>query len=137
MKVTKLSKRFDQDISAVMGAFVVAHDGETITDARLAFGGMAGIPKRAIAVEKALIGKPFLAASFKAAARALPDDFSPLSDMRGSDAYRLQVAQNVILKYGYDICGDASTRLAGVAATMAGAALTPIAASADFADGGA
>ena len=137
LRCYKLSKRFDQDISAVMGAFVVAHDGETITDARLAFGGMAEIPKRATAVEQALIGKPFLAASFKAAARALPDDFSPLSDMRGSDAYRLQVAQNVVLKYGYDICGEAGTRLAGAAATMAGVELTPIAVDADFTEGGA
>jgi xanthine dehydrogenase small subunit len=113
LRCYKLSKRFDQDISAVMGAFVVSHLAQKITAARLAFGGMAGIPQRAKAVEAQLIGKPLTAASFVSAARALGNDFTPLSDMRGSAEYRLQVAANLILKYGLDICNGEQVHLAG------------------------
>ena len=113
LRCYKLSKRFDQDISAVMGAFVISHAAQKITAARLAFGGMAGIPQRAKAVEAQLIGKPLTAASFVSAARALGNDFTPLSDMRGSAEYRLQAAANLILKYGLDICNGEQVRLAG------------------------
>ena len=74
---------------------------------------MAGIPQRAKAVEAQLIGKPLTAASFVSAARALGNDFTPLSDMRGSAEYRLQAAANLILKYGLDICNGEQVRLAG------------------------
>ncbi|NCF49928.1 MAG: xanthine dehydrogenase small subunit [Bacteroidetes bacterium] len=123
LRCYKLSKRFDQDISAVMGAFVISHVAQKITAARLAFGGMAGIPQRAKAVEAQLIGKPLTAASFVGAARALGDDFTPLSDMRGSAEYRLQAAANLILKYGLDICNGEQVRLAerGPSALLAAA----------------
>lgn len=126
LRCYKLSKRFDQDISAVMGAFAIAHDGHKITDARFAFGGMAGIPKRATMVEALLVGRPLSSESFIEAAAALPDDFEPLSDMRGSAEYRMQAAQNLIVKYGYEMCGEASTRLAGPTARIDGANMAPI-----------
>ncbi|MDB5458291.1 MAG: hypothetical protein JWO72_32 [Caulobacteraceae bacterium] len=90
--VSKLSKRFDSDISALCGAFAVDVDGGIVTGARIAFGGMAGIPRRAPACEAALVGSAWTRETMERAARALPDDFQPLSDVRGSAAYRLRAA---------------------------------------------
>ena len=113
LRCYKISKRFDQDISAVMlAANIVVKDG-VITEARLAFGGMAAIPKRASSAEKQLLGMPFATDSFAAAARTISDDFTPLSDMRGSAEYRMKTAQNLILKYGLELVSGASLRLAG------------------------
>ena len=96
LNVYKLSKRFDQDISAVCGAFnLVIEDGH-VTSARIAFGGMAGIPKRASQVEAALTGQPWTDASVDAAIKAFARDFDPLSDMRASAQYRLTSAQNML-----------------------------------------
>lgn len=113
LRCYKISKRFDQDISAVMGAFTITVTDNVITGARLAFGGMAATPKRATHVEAALAGAPFTAASFRAAAAHMADDFTPISDMRASAAYRLQVARNLVVKYGLDLNGAGAVRLAG------------------------
>ncbi|MBS0583161.1 MAG: xanthine dehydrogenase small subunit [Proteobacteria bacterium] len=95
----KLSKRIDQDISAVCAAFAIEVAGERIAAARIAYGGMAAIPARAKRAEAALVGKPFGEAAFAAAAAALAEDFKPLSDMRASAAYRLQGAQNLLRRF--------------------------------------
>ncbi len=96
IRVVKLSKRFDSDISAVCAAFRLQIDNSLITAARIAFGGMAATPKRSPAVEAALIGQPFDAATLDAAARHIARDFTPLSDVRGSADYRLTVAENLL-----------------------------------------
>jgi xanthine dehydrogenase small subunit len=106
LRVYKLSKRFDQDISAVLGAFNLAVEGGRITDARIAFGGMAGVPKRAAAVEAALIGQALSEPTIIAALPAFAQDFTPLSDMRASAAYRLEAAQNMLRRYLRDISGE-------------------------------
>ena len=95
----KLSKRIDQDISAVCAAFAIEVEGEHIVAARIAYGGMAAIPARAKHAEAALTGKPFAEPIFAVAAAALADDFKPLSDMRASAAYRLHGAQNLLLRF--------------------------------------
>ncbi|MGB7268582.1 MAG: xanthine dehydrogenase small subunit [Albidovulum sp.] len=95
----KLSKRFDQDISAVCGCFAIGLDGSKITSARIAFGGMAGVPKRAAMVEAALVGKDWGAETIRAAIPAFAKDFTPMSDMRASAAYRLTAAENMLLRY--------------------------------------
>jgi xanthine dehydrogenase small subunit len=95
----KLSKRIDQDISAVCSAFAVEVADGRIVAARIAYGGMAAIPARATRAEAALIGKPFAEASFAEAAAALAVDFKPLSDMRASAAYRLQGAQSLLRRF--------------------------------------
>ena len=97
-KVFKLSKRFDQDISAVCGAFSLSVVDGVISDARVAFGGMAGTPKRAKACEAALIGKPWTEATVDAAIAALDTDYAPMSDMRASAAYRSLTAKNMLRK---------------------------------------
>ncbi len=97
-KVFKLSKRFDQDISAVCGAFALTIDRGIATSARIAFGGMAGTPRRASACEAALIGQPWTQATIEAAMVAIDADYTPLSDMRASAAYRSLTARNMLRK---------------------------------------
>lgn len=104
-RVYKLSKRFDQDISAVCGAFDVTVTDGIVTAARIAFGGMAGIPKRAAAVESALTGQPWTDATIQTALSAFAQDFRPLSDMRASATYRMTVAQNMLRRYFADLSG--------------------------------
>ncbi|QIE41447.1 xanthine dehydrogenase small subunit [Rhodobacteraceae bacterium SC52] len=99
LRCYKISKRFDQDISALCGCFNITVESGTVTAARIAFGGMAGIPKRASAVETALIGQPWTDASVTAALPAFAQDFSPLSDMRASAQYRLASARNLLRRY--------------------------------------
>ncbi|OAN77029.1 xanthine dehydrogenase small subunit [Sulfitobacter sp. EhC04] len=106
LRCYKLSKRFDQDISAVCGCLSITRQGQTITSARIAFGGMAGTPKRADAAEAALEGAPFTADSFHSAMAAMAEDFEPLSDMRASAGYRMQTAQNMLLRYFHDLSGQ-------------------------------
>jgi xanthine dehydrogenase small subunit len=105
LRCYKLSKRFDQDISAVCGCFSVSVEGGTVTAARIAFGGMAGVPKRATAVEQALLGQPWTMATVQAALPAFAHDFQPLTDMRASAAYRLTAAQNMLVRYVHDLAG--------------------------------
>jgi xanthine dehydrogenase small subunit len=92
----KISKRFDCDISALCAGFAISLDGDRVEAIRLAYGGMAATVRRAAAAEAALLGKPFTQASVNAAKLALAQDFKPLSDMRASANYRLQVAQNLL-----------------------------------------
>ncbi|OWY03038.1 xanthine dehydrogenase small subunit [Thioclava sp. IC9] len=95
----KLSKRFDQDISAVCGGLNIPREGDTIRSPRIAFGGMAGIPKRATELEAALEGQPFTEEAITAALPALEQDFTPLTDMRASDAYRMEAAKAMLIRY--------------------------------------
>ena len=112
LRCYKLTKRFDQDISAVLACLNLTVTKGLITSVRLAFGGMAGTPKRAMATESSLIGQPFILSSFDAAKTALASDFAPLSDMRASAAYRLLAAQNMLTRYFHDLSGDATDVLA-------------------------
>jgi xanthine dehydrogenase small subunit len=92
----KISKRFDSDISAVCMGWSVTLQGERIADVRIACGGMAATVRRALQAEAALRGQPWNEATLQAAQRALALDYQPLSDLRASAAYRLQVAQNLL-----------------------------------------
>ena len=110
----KIAKRFDQDISAVMGAFRLRLDGARVTEARIAFGGMAATPKRAAAAERALMGRVLDDRTVVEAKAALAEDFSPISDMRASASYRLRVAQNLIERLQVELMQpDVETRLVG------------------------
>ena len=94
----KLSKRFDQDISAVCGCFNLRVAEGVVTQARIAFGGMAATPRRARAVEAALEGQPWSAQTVEAAMARFSDDFRPIDDMRASAGYRLRAAQNMLAR---------------------------------------
>ena len=102
LKCYKVSKRFDQDISAVCGCFNIDAAGGTVGEARICFGGMAGTPKRATHVEAALAGRPWTPATVMEALPAFEQDFLPIDDMRGSAAYRMQVAKNLLVKYFHE-----------------------------------
>ena len=102
----KLSKRFDQDISAVCLGMAVKLERDKVVEARIAFGGMAATPKRARAAEAALEGQPWTEASVLRAAERLREDFQPLSDMRASAAYRTLGAQNLLRRFYLESAGE-------------------------------
>jgi xanthine dehydrogenase small subunit len=96
VRIVKLSKRFDSDISGVCGAFALRIADGIVTEARIAFGGMAAIPARAPGCEAALTGQPWTEETVETAAQALAEDYEPLDDLRGSAAYRRKVAANLL-----------------------------------------
>ena len=102
LRCYKISKRFDQDISAVCGCFYIRTEEQVIKDVRLGFGGMAGIPQRAKNAEQALLGRTWDWETIETSARALAKDFTLLTDARGSAKYRMQVAQNLLRKYFHE-----------------------------------
>jgi xanthine dehydrogenase small subunit len=117
----KVSKRFDEDISAVMGAFKLRVVDGVVAEARVAFGGMAGIPKRAAATEAALTYLNLAgSAGWSAALEAVAADFQPISDMRASASYRMDVARALVMKALVEVAGAETkeTRLAGVREAM-------------------
>ena len=117
LRTYKISKRFDQDISAVCGAFWVVLDRGRVAEARVAYGGMAATPKRAYATERALTGREWTEATVRAAMAALGDDFAPLTDMRASSAYRKSVARNLLYKFWLETSGTrAATQVVEFAA---------------------
>ncbi|HEV2506001.1 MAG TPA: xanthine dehydrogenase small subunit [Mesorhizobium sp.] len=104
--VYKITKRRDEDITATLGAFSLklAKDG-TVASVRIAYGGMAATPKRATAVEKALIGKPWTEATVEAAMAKYAEDFAPLTDMRATAEYRALAARNLLLRFYTETTG--------------------------------
>lgn len=98
LKLYKISKRIDDDISAVLAAFFIELKDNIVIDLRIAFGGMAGIPMRAKHCEAALLNKPLTQANITVAQQALTLDFNPMSDVRASDKYRMKVTQNLMQK---------------------------------------
>ncbi|WP_168015639.1 xanthine dehydrogenase small subunit [Halomonas salinarum] len=109
LKVWKLSKRREDDISAVLGAFCWTMKDGLLGDVRLAFGGMAAIPARARGAEAALEGQPPTEAAFAAAKQALVEDFQPMSDVRGSSDYRRIVAANLLERLRLTITAHSPT----------------------------
>jgi xanthine dehydrogenase small subunit len=108
----KVSKRFDQDISAVCGAFLLVLEHGRVRDIRICYGGMAATPKRARVCEQALIGRGWTAAAIAAVGPAVDEDFAPMSDMRASATYRRLVARNLLRKFYLETTdGPAPTRL--------------------------
>ncbi|MEM7302257.1 MAG: xanthine dehydrogenase small subunit [Pseudomonadota bacterium] len=107
-EVYKISKRRDEDISALTGAFLIELDGERISSARLVFGGMAGVPKRATAAETALKGQTLDQSTINAAKQAMQSDFEPLTDMRATADYRAQVAANLLERFYLEHTGTAA-----------------------------
>ncbi|MBB5447833.1 MULTISPECIES: xanthine dehydrogenase small subunit [unclassified Paraburkholderia] len=95
----KLSKRFDSDISAVCVAFSFIADGDAIREPRIAFGGMAATPKRALQAEAVLRDAEWHEATAQAAMLALGTDYAPLTDMRASSDYRLEAAKNTLYRF--------------------------------------
>lgn len=104
--VHKITKRRDEDITATLGAFwlSLAKDG-TVAEVRIAYGGMAATPKRASAVEAALVGQPWTEATVEAAMAKYAEDFTPLTDMRATAEYRALAAKNLLLRFYMETTG--------------------------------
>jgi xanthine dehydrogenase small subunit len=105
----KLSKRFDQDISTVIGAYRLRVEGGTVAELRAAYGGMAATTARARHVEAALTGKPWTAETLRDVDAAIAQDFQPMTDHRGTDAYRLRAAANLIRRLRIETTGGEQT----------------------------
>lgn len=102
----KVSKRFDQDISALCMAFRVRLDNQVVKSIQIACGGLAAIPKRAVECEAALIGQPWDMDTISLGMQAIASDFSPIDDVRASSAYRLRCAQNLLHRFYLDTTGQ-------------------------------
>ncbi len=102
----KVSKRYDQDISAVIGAYRLTLENGTVTDTRIAYGGMAATPKRAAAMEAALTGAAWSEDAAAAAGQKAAEDFAPLSDHRASADYRARVAANLCTRLYRELAGS-------------------------------
>jgi xanthine dehydrogenase small subunit len=127
----KVSKRFDQDISAIAVAFSLQVEAGRVVAARIAFGGMAAVAARAPATERALIGAVWSEASIDSAVAKLAEDFKPLTDMRASSAYRLQTAGNLLRRFYFEHSGSTDpTRTAEAVAASSGPTRTAEAATA-------
>ena len=103
LKCYKISKRFDQDISAICGCFSVTFKKNKVKTARIAFGGMAEIPKRAVLTETSLIGRVWSEETISHAMKELDKDFNPISDLRASAEYRKLTAKNLLQKYYLEV----------------------------------
>ncbi|NKJ47892.1 xanthine dehydrogenase small subunit [Burkholderia sp. SG-MS1] len=132
----KVSKRYDQDISAVCAAFALHLDDDgAIQTARIAFGGMAATPKRAAQTEAVLNGATWNESTARQAMNALVADYQPLTDMRASSAYRLKVARNLLWRFHLETRRDGPLALLevnafGFAAALSGVPAMPDAAAA-------
>ncbi len=105
--VYKISKRRDEDISALLGAFYLALDAEgCVETCRIAFGGMAATPKRAKAVEAALIGRPWSWNTVASVRDAFDEDYQPLSDWRATSEYRSLAAKNLLTRFFLETAGQ-------------------------------
>ena len=103
LQVFKVSKRKEDDISAVLMAVRLDTDGSKVTEARIACGGMAATPLRATNTEKALVGKSLTMESFENASKEIQNDYTPIKDVRATAEYRLNVAANLVIKSGLEI----------------------------------
>ena len=110
-KAYKVSKRIDDDISSVCASFNVAIVNKKIKNIKIAYGGMASIPKRAIHCEKILLNSDFSEEIILKAQISLEKDFQPISDMRASQNYRMEIAKNLLLKCFTEIKDNKSIRL--------------------------
>ena len=111
IKSYKISKRIDDDISSVCGAFNLKIKNNIISSILIAFGGMSVIPKRAINCEKFLTNNEFSKNSIINAQQILEKDFSPIDDMRASSRYRMEIAKNLLLKLYLEIKNKQNIRI--------------------------
>jgi xanthine dehydrogenase small subunit len=119
LRAYKISKRFDQDISAVSACFALTMDAGVIRAARVGCGGVAPVPGRAVATEARLVGRPWDDTTATAAATALAEEFTPIDDMRASAAYRRAVLGNLVRRFRLET-GDSrvATRVDDAAASL-------------------
>src|SRR2546429_656119 len=101
----KIAKRFDQDISAACGGYYIVLEDGVVRGVRIAYGGVAATPKPALRRQRALLDRPWTQDSVEAAMAELDKDYSPLTDMRASAAYRRSVTRNLLYKFFLETSG--------------------------------
>jgi len=112
LRAYKVSKRFDDDISAVcLGLKLQLHNGH-VTQASIGVGGVAATPARASQTEALLLGQPWTQATVTQASDCLRQEFSPISDMRASSQYRIQLLGNLLQRFWLESQGETQTQLA-------------------------
>ncbi len=107
----KVSKRFDQDISAICGAYAMKRNGAGVEQIRIAYGGLAAVPARAVKCEATLTGRDWNEDTVQSGIEALGDDFSPISDMRSTAEYRQRVCGNLLKRFYMDSSGSTQQRV--------------------------
>jgi xanthine dehydrogenase small subunit len=111
LRVHKVSRRIDQDISAVCGAFAITFGGAEVATSRVAFGGVAATPVRLKACEAALLGTTLTSTPSREALAAIEASIKPLSDVRASADYRMRIATNLLRRTHMEIAGVEPTRV--------------------------
>lgn len=106
LKLYKVSKRKHLDISAFTAAIRLTVLNKEITSARLAYGGVGPVVMRLPETEAFLVGKPVSEQVFREAGRLARQEVTPISDVRGSQAFRLQLAENILMKFYFDACAE-------------------------------
>ncbi len=112
----KISKRFDDDISAVCLSLNMQLHNALVAQITIGVGGVAATPARARQTEALLLGQPWSQATATAAGACLREEFSPLSDMRASSHYRRQLLDNLLQRFWLDSQGESTTQLDDIAA---------------------
>ena len=110
-KAYKISKRFDDDISTVCASFNFLIKKNKIVEAKIAYGGMSEIPKRATLIEKKLINSKFSEKVFLDAKVLIENEFTPIDDMRASKEYRIDIAKNLLMKFFYEVNSKKNIRV--------------------------
>ena len=105
LRAYKVSKRYDQDISAVFACFALQVEDGRIASARIGCGGVAPVPRRATATEGVLTGNPWNEAAADAASREIAREFAPIDDMRASAAYRRAALGNLLRRFHLETSG--------------------------------
>jgi xanthine dehydrogenase small subunit len=106
LRAYKISKRYDDDISAVCLVLNLTLEGGVVSDISMGVGGVAATPVRALKTEVALRGHPWTAANVQAAMQTLCAEFEPISDMRASSGYRRQVLGNLLQRFWLESQGE-------------------------------
>jgi xanthine dehydrogenase small subunit len=112
LRVYKISKRYDDDISAICLALNLRLNGGKVESASIGAGGVAATPVRAVNTEAALLGQPWTLETVQRAIAVLRAEFSPISDMRASAAYRTEVLGNLLQRYWLESQGQTQINLA-------------------------
>lgn len=102
LRLYKLSKRKDLDISTLTAGILVRRDGERITRARLAYGGAGPVVLPLPRTEEFLVGREMTEDVMRQAGKLARTEIAPISDVRGSAEFRSQLAENLLLKFFHD-----------------------------------
>jgi xanthine dehydrogenase small subunit len=119
-RVYKVSKRFEDDISAVCLAINLHVESGMVRKASIGVGGVAATPVRAVKTQAALEGQPWNQTTVDHAIRALRAEFTPISDMRASSTYRTTVLGNLLQRFWLETQGRVLTDLRQMSHTAEG-----------------